>query len=92
VPVFNRPQGAQLAKSCGKPLGRRIAGASRLIILQPDVNQTRQKRAGGQYDGVGLEGETDLRHDTRYTRHAADVFDQQVVDRLLEHLQIWLRF
>jgi hypothetical protein len=56
----------QFPEPGAESLGRRIARAPCFVILQPHVNQTRQKRPGGQHDRGSLELESDLGHDTLY--------------------------
>ena len=51
----------EFAQPRAKCFRRRIAGAPRLVMLEADVDQTRQERAGGQHHGVCLERHAHLR-------------------------------
>ncbi len=61
-----------------------IAGAARGIILQTDMNEALQERAGSQDDRRRLEDFADLRLDAA---HRA-VLDDQALDARLPHLQV----
>ncbi len=80
----------QLAQARAQRLRRRVARPSRLVVLQADVDQPGEERPGGQYDRIGLEGETDLGDDPCDTRPGAIAVDRQVVDGLLEQSEVRL--
>ena len=84
------PPGRQLhfTQSGTQALGRRIARASRLVVLESDMNQPRQECAGGEHHRIRAENEPDLGHDP----HHPIPFQQQVIDGLLEQRQIRLVF
>ncbi len=58
----------ELAQSRAERLRRRIACAPRLVMLEADMNQSGQERAGGQHHGVRLEGHAHLRHHAGHGR------------------------
>jgi hypothetical protein len=66
--------------------GRRIAGATRRIVLQPDVDQAVQKRAGRQDHRLRAEA------DSRFGHDAGDAVarDLEIVDGLLKEAEIGL--
>src|SRR5690349_10358422 len=55
----------QLAQSRSETLRRRVARAAGLVVLKANVNQSRQKSTGGEYDGCRLELDPDLCDDSR---------------------------
>ena len=87
VPVFSRPTGKlQLAQPARETDRRRVARPAALIVLQADVDQPRQERAGRQHHRARCEAHADLRHGAG---HAIAV-EHQIVDRLLENAQVRL--
>ena len=91
MPVLRRPAGQlQLAQPRAQRLRRRIAGAPGLVVLEADVDQPRQERAGRQHDGVRLEADAELRDDAGDAGIRAVPVERQVVDRLLEQREVRL--
>lgn len=67
---------------------RWITGATAGEILQTDVDKSAEKRAGGQYHGIGEETQTHLGDDTAYLF----LLDDQVIGGLLKYPQVRLVF
>ncbi len=65
---------------------RRIAGAARAVVLQPDMNPPVEEGPGRQDHSLRTEANAHLRDDTR----RAAAFQQDVVHRLLEQPQVVL--
>src|SRR6185503_12139742 len=76
----------QGAQSLGQAVGRRIAGATALIVRQADVDLAAEERADGQHYRPRAELDAGLRDD------AANLvaFDQQIGDLLLEQREVRL--
>ena len=76
----------QLAQPSREADRRRIAGAAALVILQADVDQAGQERAGRQHDRARGEAHADLRDDA----DDAVAVEHQIVDSLLKNPQVRL--
>ena len=81
VPVLSLPAGSfQFAQLGPQTLGRRVPGAACFIVVEADVDESRQERSGREDYGVRVEGQADLGHDPDHLVPRK----QQVVHRLLE--------
>src|SRR5439155_26456539 len=67
------------------------SGATGFVVLEPDVNEPRKKRPGGQHDCARVKLEPDLGDDANYAWRPMAFVDEEIVDRLLEQPQIGCR-
>src|SRR5208283_2482158 len=75
---------AQIREMVAETHRGEIAGAPGGIILQPDMDEALQKRAGCENDGAAFEDLANLRLDAAHR----PVLDDQALDACLTHLQI----
>ena len=88
-PGLEAPCGkCELAQARAQRLRRRIAGAARLVMVEPDVDEPRQERAGREHDRLRLEADPELRDDAGHARIRAVAVERQIVDRLLEQREV----
>ncbi len=78
----------QRTQTFGQRVGRRIAGATAGMMVQPDVDHASQEGTGTQHHGIRHEADAGLGPDT----DDGVVFHNQIVDALLEQSEISLVF
>ena len=80
----------QLAQSRAERLRGRIARASRLVVLEADVDQAAEERARRQHHRIGFERHAHLRDDTRHPGARTRIGQREIVDGLLEQREVGL--